>query len=617
MTRRSLNGADWSAMVLAGSDHLARHAEQVNELNVFPVPDGDTGTNMSMTMKAGAEELRRKPQSEIGRAAEVLSKGLLMGARGNSGVILSQLFRGFAQAVAGQRELTVPLFAAGLQQGVDTAYKSVVKPVEGTILTVAREAARHGVALARRTADIGEWMQQVRDKAAETLARTPDMLPVLKQVGVVDSGGQGLVYLYEGFAAYLRSGASAPESGREGGAHVSGAGGRSADFRAASGALAPGSSAAVRQSAQSKIDTESIRFPYDMEFFIRKTASASSRFSEAAFRKELEKDGDSIILIDDGDIVKVHVHSRRPGDVLNAALAYGELTNLHILNMRDQHRDLLRPADERPRAETEPERPGAWGEALGVEAASGVPAVEDPFGADRLPPGQAPHPNAYEIAAFGVVAVSAGEGNGKLLRSLGVDVVINGGQSMNPSTEDLLEAIRSLSVEHVFVLPNNANVLMAAEQAAGLADRPVTVIPTRSVPQGLAAMFAFREEDSASLNKERMLRAIDRVATGQITRAVRDTRMDGVEIRSGQYIGIKDKSIVAADDDLGEACRRLLADLIASGDEVVTILTGEGAEESVTEELLAWLEDRYPEAEIERHEGGQPLYPYWFMIESD
>ena len=611
MSRRSLNGAEWSAMVLAGSERLAEHAERVNELNVFPVPDGDTGTNMSMTMKAGAAELGARPQAEIGRAAEVLSKGLLMGARGNSGVILSQLFRGFARAVAGHQELTVPLFATALQQGVDTAYKSVVKPVEGTILTVAKEAARHGTAISRRTPDIGEFMKEVHRKAAEALSRTPDLLPVLKQVGVVDSGGQGLVYVYEGFVDYLFSGAvEAPGFGAQSaGRSAAEPPSASAPSSAAVSGIAPTS-----RSAQSRIATESIRFPYDMEFFIRKSASPGGRaFSESAFRRELEKDGDSIILIDDGDVIKVHVHSRRPGDVLNAALAYGELTQLHILNMRDQHRDLLRPET----AMLPGVRLPAEDEALGMEAASGIPAVQDPFGADVLQPGQAPHPYVHEMAAFGVVAVSAGEGNAELLRSLGVDIVISGGQSMNPSTEDLLQAIRSLSVEHVFVLPNNGNILMAAEQASELAERPVTVVPTRSVPQGFAAMFAFREEESAAVNKERMLQAIERVGTGQITRAVRDTRMDDIDIRSGQFIGIQDKTIVAAADELGDTCRQLLARLMKSGDEIVTILTGEGSEEAVTADLLAWLEERYPDAEAERHEGGQPLYPYWFMVESD
>ncbi|CAI6023692.1 hypothetical protein COHCIP112018_00419 [Cohnella sp. JJ-181] len=593
-------------MVLAGAERLSQQAELINALNVFPVPDGDTGTNMNLTMTAGVAELKNKPSQEIGRAAEVLSKGLLMGARGNSGVILSQLFRGFARAVAGQREITVPLFAAALRQGVDTAYKAVVKPVEGTILTVAREAARHGESIARRTEDIAEWMGEVHDKAAETLARTPDMLPVLKQVGVVDSGGQGLVFIYEGFVHFLMNGRT------QGAATAPYADGWTT-YPSASGtapaAPAPVSKPAVSQasSAQARLATESIQFPYDMEFFIR--LPGRSAYSEASFRKALERDGDSIILIADDDIVKVHVHSRRPGDVLNAALAYGELTNFHILNMRDQHRDLLHPA-------ASAEAAGEAADPMGHEAASGIPDMPELRAAEAATQAVEPaHPVAYEMADFGVVAVSVGEGNDELFRSLGVDAIISGGQSMNPSTEDLVQAISSLAADHIFVLPNNANILLAAKQAQELADRPVTVVPTRSIPQGLAAMLAFQEEQPAAVNEDRMLRAIERVLTGSVTRAVRDTVMDGIDIRGGDYIGILDKQIVASEPTVPAAAKGLLARMLASGDETVMLLSGEGAGDGDTAGLIAWLGETYPDAEVEQHEGGQNLYPYLIMVE--
>lgn len=596
-------------MVLTGAERLAMHEDRVNELNVFPVPDGDTGTNMNKTMTAGAAELRNKPSDEVGRAAEVLAKGLLMGARGNSGVILSQLFRGFSRAVAGQRELNAAAFAAALQQGVDTAYKSVGKPIEGTILTVAREAAKHGLAACRRTADLAEWMAEVHGKAAETLARTPDMLPVLKQVGVVDSGGQGLVYLYEGFAEYLASGAEAAPAAYEGG-RGQGQDAAPAARIASVPAERPASAPSARHLAQSRLATESIEFPYDMEFFIRREGARPGSFPEAAFRLTLERDGDSVILIDEGDIVKVHVHSRRPGDVLNAALAHGELTELRILNMRDQHRELLQP-------EAFAAAPAAYeSESLGLEAASGLPQAPR---ADTVELAEerasAPNPDAHELAPFGLVAVSVGQGNEELLRSLGVDKVISGGQSMNPSTEDFMQAIEALTVEHVFLLPNNSNVLLAAKQAAELAERPVTVIPSTSIPQGMAALLAYREEETAEANASRMLKAIEKVATGQLTRAVRDTQMNGMNIRDGQFIGILGKEIVAAEDEMAEAARRLLDSMMASGDEMVMILTGEGADPECTGALVAWLDERYPEAEIEVHEGGQPLYPYWFMVE--
>lgn len=595
-------------MVLAGAERLSQQAELINALNVFPVPDGDTGTNMNLTMTAGVAELKNKPSSEVGRAAEVLSKGLLMGARGNSGVILSQLFRGFSRAVAGQQEINVPTFASALRQGVDTAYKAVVKPVEGTILTVAREAARHGESIARRTEDIVEWMTEVHDKAAETLARTPDMLPVLKQVGVVDSGGQGLVFIYEGFVHYLRqqagsAGAEAAES-----AYASG---WAPYAPLPSSAAVPSPAPTVQaSSAQSRIATESIQFPYDMEFFIRLRGRAS--FAEATFRKALERDGDSIILIVDDDIVKVHVHSRRPGDVLNAALVYGELTNFHILNMRDQHRDLLHgdggvPGGAAPHESADP---------MGLEAASGIPDMPELRAAEAAVQASEPvHPLAFEMADFGVVAVSVGAGNDELFRSLGADAIISGGQSMNPSTEDLVQAISSLAADHIFVLPNNSNILLAAKQAQELAERPVTVIPTRSIPQGLAAMLAFQEDQTADVNEDRMLRAIDRVLTGSVTRAVRDTVMDGVDIRGGDYIGIMDKQIVASETTVLAASQRLLERMLASGDETVMLLSGEGAESDDTAGLLAWLQEAYPDAEVEQHEGGQNLYPYLMMVE--
>jgi DAK2 domain fusion protein YloV len=603
-------------MVFAGAERLSRNVDQVNALNVFPVPDGDTGTNMNLTMSAGVAELKHKPSEEVGQAAEVLSKGLLMGARGNSGVILSQLFRGFSRAVSGQHDLTVPLFANALQQGVDTAYKAVVKPVEGTILTVAREAARHGLMASRRSSDLTEWMLEVHAKALETLARTQDMLPILKQVGVVDSGGQGLVYLYEGFVEYLSAGnftaLTVPQQ-RE----LKPASSAPAVTAAASSSVAvPRSVAASDASAtaQSKIATESIAFPYDMEFFIRRN-STSTPFPERAFRQALERDGDSIILIEDEGIVKVHVHSRRPGDVFNAALTYGDITHIHILNMQEQHRELL--------ADHSASLPQATNLSLSLsaESASSVPVVDYALpGVVNLPsvsasPESEPNPDVYEMASYGVVAVSVGEGNAELFESLGVDIVLSGGQSMNPSTEDLLGAIASLSTHHVFLLPNNSNIIMAAKQAAELAERPVTVIPTRTLPQGMAAMLAFQENDTEASNVDRMTKAFERVVTGQVTKAVRDTEMDGLQIREGHYIGIKDNTIVASEPTQTEACKSLLSELIVSGGEIVTILTGEDAKADNTEVLTEWLSEKFPDVEVEVHRGGQPLYPYLFAVE--
>lgn len=597
-----MNGHEWAAMVVSGANRLTANAERVNALNVFPVPDGDTGTNMNLTMSAGVAELTNKPSDEVGKAAEVLSKGLLMGARGNSGVILSQLFRGIARSVSGARDLTVPLFANALQQGVDTAYKAVVKPVEGTILTVAREAARHGLFASRRTSDIVEWMGEVHAKALETLARTQEMLPVLKQVGVVDSGGQGLVYIYEGFLDYLRTGVSSDPAAK-------------AAYATEKPAAPVMQAVPANSSAQAKIATESIEFPYDMEFFIQRYHAAAP-FQERAFRQTLERDGDSIILIEDDDIVKVHVHSRRPGDVLNAALAYGHLTHIHILNMQEQHRELLQPHAEQAA------KPVAAPAASIPASGASQPAVDYSLpGVVALPsitasPESVPNPDVYEMADYGVVVVSVGDGNAELFKSLGVDIVLSGGQSMNPSTEDLLGAISSLSAQQVYVLPNNPNIIMAAKQAAELSERPVTVLPTRTIPQGLAAMLAFQENDSETINTARMTKAAERVVTGQVTQAVRDTSMDGIDIKDGHFIGIKDKTIVVSSPSLEDACRELAASLLSPDSDMITVLTGEGADATSTERLREWLEEQYPDAEVEVHEGGQPLYPYLFAVEN-
>lgn len=628
MGRRSLNGAEWAAMIMAGALHLSRHVERINALNVFPVPDGDTGTNMNMTMKAGVAELERRPSDEAGKAAEVLARGLLMGARGNSGVILSQLFRGFVKAAAGLREIRVAEFAAALQHGVEIAYKAVVKPVEGTILTVAREAAREGALMARRTDDLYVWMREVRRKAEETLARTPDMLPVLNQVGVVDAGGQGLVFLYEGFLEYLQSEDSA--------ADVTWAEARAAFVRQAQPPVSSGreETAFPHAPVQAQIATESIVFPYDMEFFIRRT-SFSAPFSEAEFRRALERDGDSVIIIDDGDTIKVHVHSRKPGDVLNLALTYGELTDIHILNMRQQHRGLLDGQETgsaigsaaREAGARQPvgvgSGAGSWSAVdagagdppLGWEAATGISSPDSPWPAPIVSPARVPHPHAHEMAPYGIVAVSVGEGNAELFRSLGVDVVLAGGQTMNPSTEDVLQAIEALAAEHVMVLPNNPNIILAAEQAANLAGKPATVIPTRSILQGMAAMLAFLEDEPADVNARRMAEAAEKVIDGQVTKAVRDTKIDGLDIREGQYIGIMGKTIVTAGDQLLDTVCGLLERMMENGGDVVTVLTGEGADGEITRRFADWLAERYPDAELEIRDGGQPLYPYLLAVE--
>ncbi|WP_083676099.1 DAK2 domain-containing protein [Paenibacillus sp. FSL H8-0548] len=575
-------------MALLGADYLQRNAEHVNALNVFPVPDGDTGTNMNLTMTSGVRELRSKPSDSIGKATEALSKGLLMGARGNSGVILSQLFRGFSRSLNGLEEAGTAQLAAALQHGVDLAYKAVVKPVEGTILTVAKEAAKHAVQYARRTSDVIDLMREVHQKADEALQRTPDLLPVLKQVGVVDSGGQGLVYIYEGFVRCLleldgqldsdsqQSEAAPPEE-------------------VAVPIAAPSIRKQEPASAQARLATDAIEFLYDMEFFINRKlgGNVSAFFDEYAYKKALSKDGDSILVIAEDDIIKVHVHSRKPGDVLNLSLPYGELTDIHILNMREQHRDLL----EQEKTDFSIVDFSA-AELLAGEAVQGIPPSQ-----------------VFEWAPFGIIAVALGEGITNIFLENEVDTVLSGGQTMNPSTEDFVKAIESLSAEHIYILPNNGNIILAAEQAAELSERRVTVIPTRTVPQGLAAVLAFKEDETAERNSEWMKNAAEQVVSGQVTKAVRDTTIEGVAIREGDFIGIKEKSIVVSNASLQAACQLLISSMLDNGGDLLTILTGEEADSVETTSLYEWIQEQYPELELELQKGGQPLYPYVFALE--
>jgi uncharacterized protein len=593
LSKRSINGTDFTAMVLAGADKLQQHAEHVNSLNVFPVPDGDTGTNMNLTMTAGANELKKNNTTSVGQCAGVLSKGLLMGARGNSGVILSQLFRGFSRSAAQHDELNTQQFAAALQNGVDAAYKAVVKPVEGTILTVAKEAARHAVYYARRTTDVTELMTEVLTKAKEALAYTPEQLPVLKQVGVVDSGGQGLVYIYEGFHQHLTSGSSGESEPVKGQPQAPVVPAPVPMLKKPESELS-----SVQSSAQSQLSTEDIEFLYDMEFFINRQLGGNVRtdFDEETFRKALSVNGDSIIVISDDETIKVHVHSKSPGEVLNLALLYGEITQIHILNMREQHRDLL---------------------TAGMDIAPMPDVFADmPDEQSRVQSSPA-EPPADDMAPYGFIAVSSGAGIAEIFKSLGVDVVLAGGQTMNPSTEDFVNAISSISAKHVYILPNNSNIVLAAQQAKELleGEREITVIPSKSIPQGIAAAFAFQEEDSVEINSGNMLEAISQVKSGQVTNAVRDTSFDDLEIKSGQFIGISNSKIVAAADDLLAASQALLSNMLENGDEIVTILIGAETDSEVTDALSEWLEETYPNVEVEIHEGGQPLYYYLFSVE--
>jgi DAK2 domain fusion protein YloV len=578
-----MSGADLTRMIYRGAEVLGQHTEQVNALNVFPVPDGDTGTNMSLSMVSGVKELQKKSYISIDTVSEAFSKGLLMGARGNSGVILSQLFRGFARSVKGKEELSSVHLATAFQHGVDMAYKAVVKPVEGTILTVAKEAAKHALAIARRTPDVTELMREVYDRANIALQNTPNQLPVLKQVGVVDSGGQGLLFIYQGFVQGLLE---------EGAAFT----------KPAFQTPAEESHAGFAHSAQAQLSTDKIEFFYDMEFFIKRNLGGQLvPFNEARFKQQLGMDGDSILVIDDDEVIKVHVHSRRPGDVFNYALPYGELTDVHILNMREQHRELLQED-----AEHSASYAGQSGTAL--KQAGQVLA--------GFPSGQVATEQAHELAPYAIIAVSVGDGIGEIFRNNGVDVVLSGGQTMNPSTEDFVTAIQTLHAENIIILPNNGNIILAAQQAVDLLEeRQIAVIPTKTIPQGLAAMIAFREDETLAGNVELMTEAASLVRSGQVTYAVRDSQIEEVEIHEGDYIGIMEKKIVVSAPDLQVVSQRLLTDMIGEDGEVVTLLTGEQANAEDIEALTNWLSHEYPEAEIDVHTGGQPLYPFIISVE--
>ncbi|MGG3790022.1 DAK2 domain-containing protein [Geobacillus thermodenitrificans] len=556
MTMRTLDGRRFADMVQQGAAHLANNAKAVDALNVFPVPDGDTGTNMNLSMTSGAKEVKANVSDHIGNVAAALAKGLLMGARGNSGVILSQLFRGFAKAVEGKQQVNAFEFAAALQAGVDTAYKAVMKPVEGTILTVAKEAARQAIDVAKKERDVVAVMEAALAEAKAALQRTPELLPVLKEVGVVDSGGQGLVYVYEGFLAALK--------------------GETITTTRTEVSMDDLVKMAHHQSAQSHIHTDEIEFGYCTEFMVRFEEDKLARhpFSEETFRRELSRFGDSLLVVADDELVKVHIHSETPGEVLTYGQRYGSLINIKIENMREQHANIVgKEAEAQSRADVE------------------------------------------EVKPYGIVTVAMGAGVAELFRSIGAHAVIEGGQTMNPSTEEIADAIRSANAETVFVLPNNKNVVMAAKQAAELSERRVIVIPSKTVPQGMAALLAFNPAQSAEQNEQSMTAALSRVKTGQVTVSVRDTTIEGIEIQKGDYMGLADDRIIVADKDKIAVTKQLLDALIDEESEIVTILYGEDATEVEVETIVAYLETEHDEVEVEIHNGQQPLYPFVISVE--
>lgn len=567
MSMRTIDGKALKQMVLHAASKLDALKDTVNALNVFPVPDGDTGTNMSMTLTSATREVERASDRTVGEVAAAVAQGSLMGARGNSGVILSQLFRGFAKYLDGKGTIDGRDLARAFQEGVDTAYKAVMKPVEGTILTVARESAAAGMQACRREADAVAVMRAVVEAAETSLARTPELLPVLKKAGVVDSGGKGLTVILHGYYEALSGEAAeisvpAPE--------------------AAPVAMETRHDTSPAAKVDFKVDEEisDIKYPYDCEFFIRRYKDGGPIPMEKVAR-QLEEFGDSVYVVGSEDLSKVHVHASNPGPVLSLCIQYGDLIDIVIHNMREQHEDLLRHAQPAP------------------ESAQAAPAEQV---------------NEQPTA---VVAVAVGDGMEELFRSLGVSEVIQGGQTMNPSTQDLLDAINRCPSQQVLVLPNNKNIILAAEQAAALTDKKVYVVPSRSVPQGIAAMVSWMpdETDGERIAKT-MSQVLEGVQTGEITFSVRDTVYNDLEIKEGDILGLWNGKIHMT----GESPDAVLLDLLSAmmaeqGGEVISVFYGEGIEADRAEQVAGQIRERFPECEVEVQYGGQPLYYYVFSLE--
>ncbi len=561
MEINSINAAVLAKMFLNGAKNLESKKEWINELNVFPVPDGDTGTNMSMTILSAAKEVSALEEPDMASIAKAISSGSLRGARGNSGVILSQLFRGFTKVIGKEQEITVPVLAASFQKAVETAYKAVMKPKEGTILTVARGAADRAAEMAEETDDLACFLDEVIKEAQRVLKKTPEMLPVLKQAGVVDSGGQGLVVILEGaYDALL---------------------GKEIDTQ-----IEAGPSAQVQKITK---ETEAeIRFGYCTEFIIVLNHPLAEK-EERAYKSFLESIGDSIVVVADEEIVKTHVHTNDPGLAIQEALKHGALSRIKIDNMREEHQERL------------------------IKDAQKVAAQQAADAAAQAADGAQQEAEYKEI---GFIAVSAGDGLSEVFRGLGADYMIEGGQTMNPSTEDILNAVGKVAADHVFVLPNNKNIILAANQAATLSkDKQVHVIPTKTIPQGITALINFIPEQTAEENESRMLDEIKNVKTGQVTYAVRDTVIDDKEIRQDDYMGIGDQSILAVGRDLDEVTLAMAESMIDDDSAIVSIYYGEEVKEeaanAIAEKILAGHED----LEVEVQYGGQPIYYYLVSVE--
>ncbi|HDJ3071638.1 fatty acid kinase catalytic subunit FakA [Staphylococcus aureus] len=544
-----INGKLFADMIIQGAQNLSNNADLVDSLNVYPVPDGDTGTNMNLTMTSGREEVENNLSKNIGELGKTFSKGLLMGARGNSGVILSQLFRGFCKNIESESEINSKLLAESFQAGVETAYKAVMKPVEGTILTVAKDAAQAAVEKANNTEDCIELMEYIIVKANESLENTPNLLAVLKEVGVVDSGGKGLLCVYEGFLKALK--------------------GEKIEAKVAK--LDKDEFVHDEHDFHGVINTEDIIYGYCTEMMVR-FGKNKKAFDEQEFRQDMSQFGDSLLVINDEEIVKVHVHTEYPGKVFNYGQQYGELIKLKVENMREQHREVIRKEQHtaQPKMET-------------VETA--------------------------------IITISMGEGISEIFKSMGATHIISGGQTMNPSTEDIVKVIEQSKCKRAIILPNNKNILMASEQAASIVDAEAVVIPTKSIPQGISALFQYDVDATLEENKAQMADSVNNVKSGSLTYAVRDTKIDGVEIKKDAFMGLIEDKIVSSQSDQLTTVTELLNGMLAEESEILTVIIGQDAEQTVTDNMINWIEEQYPDVEVEVHEGGQPIYQYFFSVE--
>lgn len=552
MATNTINAELLTKMFLAGAANLEAKKEFINELNVFPVPDGDTGTNMTLTIMSAAAEVSALEQKDMVSVSKAISSGSLRGARGNSGVILSQLLRGFTKEIREHKEINVQVLATACERATATAYKAVMKPKEGTILTVAKGLSEKALELSQTTEDLEEFIPAVIEEAKEVLARTPDMLPVLKEAGVVDSGGQGLLEVLNGaYNAFL---------------------GKEIDYSA----IGAGSGTTmVKPGAQAETD---IKFGYCTEFIIMLDKEFTAK-DETEFKAYLESIGDSIVCVADDDIVKIHVHTNDPGLAIQKALTFGQLSRMKIDNMREEHQEkLIREAEklakEQKKAQKEPRK------------------------------------------SVGFIAVSIGLGMNTIFKELGVDYIIEGGQTMNPSTEDMLTAIDNVNADHIFIFPNNKNIILAANQAQSLTDdKDIIVIPTKTVPQGITAIINYVPEEDVDTNEETMLEEIKNVKTGQITYAVRDTHIDDKEIHEGDIMGIGDAGILSVGQSVEETAKEMLA-LMADGDaELISLYYGEDVQEEEAEKFAEEITELYPDADVDLQFGGQPIYYYIMSVE--